>query len=77
MTNYDIVKKIIGEIRPVGKSEVDSERLENLKAMCELSAEILEAIKDVACDFESDKQGSVKSCCDYAKKYLIDNEINY
>lgn len=70
MTNYDVVKKLIGNIRPAGRSEVDSERLDNLKAMCELMGEIYSAIDAVAFDFKDDKQGSVKSCCDYASQFL-------
>ena len=70
MTNYDVVKKLIGNIRPVGKSEVDAERLENLKAMCELMNEIHTAIDAVAYDFKDDKQGSVKACVDFADNFL-------
>ena len=40
MTNYDVVKKLIGEVRPVGETNEDNRRLENLKALCELMDEI-------------------------------------
>lgn len=70
MTNFDVVKKLIGEIRPVGDAAIDPQRLENLKAMCELMDEIHSAIDAVAYDFKDDKQGSVKACCDYATKFL-------
>ncbi len=36
MTNHEIVKKIIGQIKPVGSTEIDNERFENLKATIEL-----------------------------------------
>ena len=35
MTNFNVVEKLIGNIRPIGKTEVDEKRLENLKAMCQ------------------------------------------
>ena len=70
MTNYDVVKKLIGPIRPVGESNEDTKRLENLKAMCQLMEEIHTAIDAVAYDFRDDKQGSVKACQDYASKFL-------
>ncbi len=70
MTNYDVVKKLIGNIRPVGESNEDSNRFNNLMAMCELMDEIHSAIDEVAYDFKDDKQASVKKCCDYANKFL-------
>lgn len=70
MTNYEIVKKLIGDIRPKGDASIDYEILENLKAMCDLHAEIHAAIGAVAYDFKGDKQGTVKSCCDHANKYI-------
>lgn len=36
MTNIEIIRKLIGPIHPIGKSEVDRERLENLHALGEL-----------------------------------------
>ena len=36
MTNTDVVKKLIGKINPIGETNTDNERFENLKAMCEL-----------------------------------------
>lgn len=76
MTNYDVVKKLIGDIRPVGESNEDTRRFENLKKMCELFDEIHTAIDAVAYDFKNDKQGSVKHSCDYANKFLDKLGIN-
>lgn len=70
MTNYDVVKKLIGDVRPKGDASVDYKILENLKALIELHAEIHKAIDDVAYDFKDDKQSSVKMCCEVANKYL-------
>ena len=70
MTNYDVVKKLIGDIRPLGDASRDVKILENLKAMCELMDEIHTAIDSVAYDFKDDKQSSVVACCEYANKFL-------
>lgn len=70
MTNFDVVNKLIGEIRPVGDAAIDPQRLENLKAMCELMDEIHSAIDAVAYDFNGDKRGSVVTCCKYANDFL-------
>lgn len=70
MTNYDVVKKLIGSIRPIGDSNEDAKRLENLKEMCKLMDEIHSAIDAVAYDYKDDKQGSVVACCKYANDFL-------
>ena len=70
MTNYDVVKKLIGDVRPKGDASRDYQILENLKALIELHSEIHKAIDDVAYDFKDDKQASVKMCCDEANKYI-------
>lgn len=70
MTNYEIVKKLIGDIIPKGDASIDEKILENLKAMIELHAEIHFAIDAVANDFRNDKQSSVVKCCEEANKYI-------
>lgn len=70
MTNYDIVKKLIGDVRPKGDASRDYEILENLKELIKLHAEIHKVIDDIAYDFKNDEQGTVKMCCDEANKYL-------
>ena len=41
MTNFDIVKKLIGDIHPVGETYTDEERFENIRAMALLAEEII------------------------------------
>lgn len=73
-TNYDIVKKLIGTITPVGETNTDNERFENLKEMCELLGEIREAVHDVAYKYKDYQEFSIKRACEYAKQQLIDIE---
>ena len=76
MTNYDIVKKLIGDVRPKGDASRDYQILENLKELIKLHAEIHKAIDDVAYDFRDDKQASIKMCHQEASKYLDSLGIN-
>jgi hypothetical protein len=73
MTNHDVVKKLVGKIRPVGESNTDAERLENLKEMCHLVEMLLMDIVDLVHDNKDDKQGSVRKCGDYAANFLKEN----
>lgn len=72
MTNTEIIKKLIGNINPCGKSEVDAERLENLKAMCELVNDLVGEIDNVAYRNKDSYEASVKAMADYSKKFLTD-----
>ena len=47
MNHYEIVGKLIGPIQPVGESNADSKRLENLKAQIDLVHDLLEEIVEV------------------------------
>jgi len=70
MTNYDVVKKLIGNAMPIGDSTIDAQIYENLKELIKLHSEIHKVIDDVAYDFRDDKRASIKKCCDEASKYL-------
>ncbi len=73
MTNHEVIKKLVGEIRPVGESNTDAERLENLKEMCHLVEMLLMDIVDMVHDNKDDMQGSVRKCGDYADNFLKEN----
>ena len=48
MDLYDIVMKLVGPVDPVGSSEIDRERMENLKVLLDLTDQLLSAIDLVA-----------------------------
>ena len=48
MDIHEIVKKLVGETDPVGETNADNDRFENLKAMTELVDELLSDIYRVA-----------------------------
>lgn len=70
MTHTEIVKKLIGNINPIGKSEIDAERFENLKQMCELVHDLVILIDDMAFDNRNAREDSVRQAADYAKNFL-------
>jgi predicted translin family RNA/ssDNA-binding protein len=70
MTNYDVVKKLIGKINPEGNSAVDYQRFENLKSMCELMDSIHTDIDALAYSYKDCHEASIKKCVDYANEFL-------
>ena len=69
-TYCQIVKKMIGNIYPSGRSEIDKERMKNLKEMCALIDELVSEIDSVAYENEDSHKHSVKEMASYAKIFL-------
>jgi hypothetical protein len=72
MTNFDIVKRLIGPILPVGDSNIDNERFENLKLTCKLTNDLLFEIEEKSCASPNSKEYSVRRNSDYGIKFLTD-----
>lgn len=72
MTNTDIVKKLVGNIQPAGDTNIDHERFENLKAMCELADNLIAEINEVAHRNKNRQEYSVKQMAEYANGFLTD-----
>lgn len=70
MTHHDIVKKLIGRINPVGETNTDNERFENLQAMTDLVESLLLDIHAVAVNNIGSHEFSVKRAADFAQKFL-------
>jgi len=69
MTHIEIVKKLIGEIRPVGDSCIDETRLKNLEQMCSLVGSLIYEIHSVSLNADSHEH-SVSECGLYAKRFI-------
>jgi len=70
MEIYDVVKKLVGEIEPVGETYTDNARFENLKVMTDLVEKLLTDIADVA-TYEKDRhEYSRKRAGEFADKFL-------
>jgi len=72
MTNADVLKKLVGEIKPVGSTDIDFKRFENLKELCFVVEVLLLDIDEVASKYKDSQEYSVKRASDYAKKFLTD-----
>lgn len=72
MTNYDVVKKLIGNVTPIGDANIDNERFENLKSMCELIERLRDEIKATAYGCKDSREFSVKRAGEYADTFIND-----
>ena len=69
MEIYDVVTKLIGPVKPVGETNADNERFENLSNMCDLVDKLLTDIDDVG--MQQDRhEFSRKRAGEYASKFL-------
>jgi hypothetical protein len=48
MDIYEIVKKLTGDISPIGDTDVDNNRFRNMKILMELTDKLIEDLCDVA-----------------------------
>ena len=75
MDNYDVIKKLIGAIDPIGETTADNKRYENLKATLELTGKLLEDINNVAQDNKDRVEYSMSRAGKLADKFL--RELGY
>jgi len=66
---YSVVKGYIGEIEPVGDSNIDEKRTENLRCQINLVEELLQEIKSVT-RFSNSEYGSMSDSGKIAEKAL-------
>lgn len=64
-----VVNKIIGPIFPIGESNADNDRFENLQEMCELVEELLSYLHQVRTE-KNAHEYSVKRAGQYADNFL-------
>lgn len=75
MTIYDIVKKLVGNIEPVGCTQTDNVRFENLENMTTLVELLLTDIDDVAYYFKDRHEDSLLKASKFASKFLNQIEL--
>ena len=73
-STQDVVKKLIGKIEPVGETNEDNKRFENLKNMCELVDKLMYDIFQVYKDNQHSNEYSVKRSADHAKYFCSEWE---
>lgn len=67
---YEVVKKLVGPINPVGESHTDKNRFENLKVMTELVDCLLTDINAVSYKNKDRVEASMKKAGNFASKFF-------
>ena len=76
MDVYEVTKKLIGPIEPVGETQTDAKRYENLKDMIDLTESLIAEIGDVA-RFNKDRhEHSMSQAGKRAHKFFADQGID-
>ncbi len=71
-TVIEIVENLVGKIAPVGETNEDEVRFENLKAMCDLANNLISKIDDVVYKNKDSHEFSVKRAVEYAERFLTE-----
>ena len=72
MTNYDVVRRLIGRVVPVGDSNLDVERLANMQQLIELAENIIGDISNVADEYKDSYCASEKRIGNLADEFMKD-----
>lgn len=70
MTHLEIIEKLIGKINPIGETNEDDKRFDNLIVMCDLVEELLIQVERVLTINEDAHEFSKKRAAQYVKKFL-------
>lgn len=68
-TINEVLDKLIGKIEPVGETNIDSERFENLKTVIGVVDDLLIRIEEVA-QYKNYQEHSIKRSAEFAEKWL-------
>lgn len=72
MDIHGVVKKLVGPINPVGETNTDNARFENLKVLTELVEKLVIDIDAVAYEHKDAHQFSLKRAAEHASKFMKD-----
>lgn len=71
-TVVEIVENLIGEITPIGETNEDEVRFENLKLMCDLANSLISKIDNVSYENKDRQEYSIKRAAEYAERFLTE-----
>lgn len=66
---YEVVTKLIGKIEPIGETQTDDIRFENLKLLTDLVDKLLCDIDRISYEYKDCQQYSKKRASDFACKF--------
>jgi len=70
---HELVNRLIGPIDPVGSTDKDELRFENLEAMCNLITKLVQDIDRVHYDNKDRSEHSIKKAADFASNFLTND----
>ena len=70
MEIYDVVKKLVGEIDPIGESQTDAKRYENLVVMTKLVDQLLTDLDEIAVWNKDRVEHSRRKAGEFAYKFF-------
>lgn len=70
MDHYEVIKKLIGPIEPIGETESDEKRFENLQDWIQLTETMLQDLQTVARENKNRREYSMKKAGEAAAKFL-------
>lgn len=75
MTVYDIITKLVGPVKPIGSTQTDNERFENLKVLTWLVNKLLTDIDEIE-QLTIRHEYSIQRAAKYASQFLDDVGIS-
>ena len=76
MNLHEVVMKLAGPIDPIGETNADARRLENLKQLTELADRLVLDIDRIASSYKNNHQASMKAASEHCVKFLDDLGIS-
>ena len=75
MSLHEVVKKLVGPISPVGETNEDNRRFENLKVTADLVDSLLSEMDDIVYRKSNNQEYSIKRAVDFVIKFMDDMGI--
>lgn len=69
----EIVIRLVGDINPIGETNTDNDRFNNLKILCILIDDLVQEISDMSHINKSSHEFSVKRAADYVENFMTNN----
>lgn len=66
----EIVEKLVGPIQPIGETNTDNARFENLKVLCDLVEGLIVEIDDVTVQHADSYEASRKRAGEFAADFM-------
>lgn len=68
----EVIRKLVGNIKPVGDASIDPERFKNLESLCYIVGFLVSDIEEVVYDNKDRYESSVRKNADYANEFLTE-----